>query len=246
MTETPQDPTTIRRLYGRAKGHKLRERQQALMDTLYPRLALGLPETIPGATPQDRKAGPAVLDPKALFDHADEVWLEIGFGGGEHLAWQAVQHPRVGLIGCEPFLNGMVSLLGKVEGLRNVRVHRGDALDVLERLPSASLGRAFLLHPDPWPKSRHAKRRFVNPGPLAALARALKPGAELRIGTDDPTYMQWTLMQMQRQPWFDWIVETPADWQARAPDWPPTRYEQKALRQGKSVWYFRYRRREAA
>lgn len=242
---TDQDPTTIRRLYGRAKGHKLRERQQALMDDLYPRLALGVPETIPGATPQDRKAGPATLDPMALFGTVSDVWLEIGFGGGEHLAWQAEQHPHVGLIGCEPFLNGMVSLLGKVEGRQNVRVHRGDALDVLERLPPACLGRAFLLHPDPWPKARHAKRRFVNPGPLAALARVMKPGAELRMGTDDPTYMQWALMQMQRQPWFDWIVDTAKDWQARVPDWPPTRYEQKALRQGKTVWYFRYRRRVA-
>lgn len=150
----------------------------------------------------------------------------------------------MGLIGAEPFLNGVVGALGHVEAnaLTNVRLHMGDALDVIERLANASLARAFLLHPDPWPKARHAKRRFVNPGPLALLAAKLAPGAELRIGTDHPVYLRWTLMQMARRRDFAWQALTPRDWQTRPEDWPQTRYEAKARRQGHEVWYLRYTR----
>lgn len=223
------DPTTLRRLYGRRQGHPLRQGQAALVERLLPELAV--PDTGPLSAP-------------ALFRDARPLWLEIGFGAGEHMAAQAQANRQVGIIGCEPFLNGVVAALTHIEtrSLPNIRIHMGDALDVLERLPDASLMRAFLLHPDPWPKARHAKRRFVNPGPLALLAAKLAPGAELRIGTDDPTYVRWTLMQMPRAPAFRWLAEAPADWQHRVPDWPPTRYEQKARREGREVWYLRYLR----
>jgi len=173
------------------------------------------------------------------------LWFEIGFGSGEHLAAQAAANPGVGLIGCEPFLNGVVGALGHIRehDLTNVRLHMGDALDVLERLPDASLSRVFLLHPDPWPKARHAKRRFVNPGPLDLIAAKLAPGGEFRLGTDHAVYCRWALMQMGLRNDFDWLVDSPADWQVRPADWPQTRYETKARRLGHEVWYFRYRRR---
>lgn len=222
------DPTTIRRLYGRRQGHALRIGQQALVDDLLPRVSV--PD------------GP--LDARALFGDERPLWLEIGFGAGEHLAGQAEANPDVGLVGCEPFLNGVVGALGHLERLRlgNVRLHMGDALEVLERLPDASLDRAFLLHPDPWPKARHAKRRFMNPGPLDVIAAKLRPGGEFRFGTDHPVYCRWAMMQMGRRQDFEWLVERPADWQARPADWPETRYEAKARRLGHEVWYFRYRR----
>ena len=223
------DPATTRRLYGRRQGHKLRVGQAALVEELLPRL------TVPPAGP---------LTAAALFGDARPLWLEIGFGAGEHLAAQAAAHPDTGLIGCEPFLNGVVGALGHVRdgGLDNVRLYMGDALDVLDRLPSGSVARAFLLHPDPWPKLRHARRRFVNPGPLDLLADRLQPGAELRIGTDHPVYLRWTLMQMAARRDFTWQVASPADWSERPADWPPTRYEAKARRKGHEVWYLSYRR----
>lgn len=224
------DPTTIRRLYGRSKGHRLRARQQALFDELYPKVAV--PEEGP-------------LDVRRLFGDERPLELEIGFGSGEHLAAQAEARPGTGFIGCEPFLNGVVGALGHVRdrGLANVRLHMGDALDVLERLPDASLERVYLLHPDPWPKARHAKRRMVNDGPLDLIAAKLKPGGEFRLGTDDPTYCRWSMMVMDRRADFDWLADRPADFLARPTDWPETRYEAKARRKGHEVWYFRYLRR---
>ncbi len=222
------DPTTLRRLYGRRQGHKLRLGQQALVEERLP--LVSVPE------------GP--LDARTLFGDDRPLWLEIGFGAGEHLAWQAEANPKAGLIGCEPFLNGVVGALGHAERLEltNIRLHMGDALDVLERLPDSSLDRVFLLHPDPWPKARHAKRRFVNPGPLDRIAAKLKPGGEFRLGTDHPVYGRWALMQMGRRADFEWLAKTPADWQVPPADWPRTRYAAKALREGREVWHFRYRR----
>ena len=203
--------------------------QAALVEELLPRVA------VPATGP---------LNPPALFGDARPLWLEIGFGAGEHLAAQAAANPDVGLIGCEPFVNGVVGALGHIRDgdLGNVRLYMGDALDVLDRLAPASLRRAFLLHPDPWPKARHAKRRFVNPGPLDLLASRLVSGAELRIGTDHPVYLRWTLMQMAARRDFLWLATGPVDWQSRPADWPPTRYEAKARRLGYEVWYLRYRR----
>ncbi len=227
------DPTTIRRLYGRRAGHKLRQGQSALVEELLPELS------VPAAGP---------LDARTLFGDASEpgrpLELEIGFGAGEHLAGQAAARPGTGFIGCEPFLNGMVGALGHIRdgGLGNVRLHMGDALDVIERLPDASLERVYLLHPDPWPKARHAKRRMVNNGPLDLIAAKLRPGGEFRLGTDDPTYCRWAMMVMNRRRDFLWQARTPTDFLTRPADWPETRYERKARRHGREVWYFRYLR----
>jgi tRNA (guanine-N7-)-methyltransferase len=223
------DPTTINRLYGRRAGHKLREGQAALVEGLLPRISV--PE------------GP--LDAWALFGDDRPLEVEIGFGAGEHLAGQAAMRPSTGFIGCEPFLNGVVGALGHVQsgGLDNVRLHMGDALDVLARLPDASLERVYLLHPDPWPKARHAKRRFMNPGPLDRIAAKLKPGGEFRFGTDHPIYVRWALMQMDRRRDFGWQISDAQDFLTRPDDWPETRYERKARRLGHEVWYFRYIRR---
>ncbi len=224
------DPATTRRLYGRRTGHKLRQGQAALVEELLPRMAL------------PAEGG---LDSRRLFGDDRPLWLEIGFGRGEHMAGQALANPQVGIIGAEPFLDGVVGALMEIDthGLTNIRLHNGDALDVIDRLPDASLDRVFLLHPDPWPKVRHSKRRFVNPGPLAMVARVLKPGGEFRIGTDHPIYCRWALMQMGKSADFEWLAETPRDFQVRPDDWPQTRYEAKARRLGHEVWYFRYRRR---
>jgi len=222
------DPTTIRRLYGRRSGHKLRQGQAALVEALLPEVSV--PD------------GP--LDAPALFGNARPLEFEIGFGSGEHLASQAAQRPDSGFIGCEPFLNGVVAALAKIdgEGLGNVRLHMGDALDVLERLPDASLERLYLLHPDPWPKARHAKRRMVNHGPLDLIAAKLRHGGEFRLGTDDPTYCRWAMMIMSARRDFEWSAQSATDFLERPADWPQTRYEAKARRKGHEVWYFRYRR----
>lgn len=221
------DPTTIRRLYGRRQGHALRAGQAALVEELLPRLAV----------PAD---GP--LDASRLFGNTRPLHVEIGFGAGEHLADQASAHPDTGFIGCEPFLNGVVGALGHVRdrGLTNVRVHMGDALEVVERLPDAGLDRLYLLHPDPWPKARHAKRRMMNHGPLDLIAAKLKPGAEFRLGTDDPVYCRWSMMIMDERRDFAWQARTAQDFLVRPDDWPETRYERKARQQGHEVWYFRY------
>jgi tRNA (guanine-N7-)-methyltransferase len=222
------DPTTIRRLYGRRSGHKLRQGQAALLEDLLPRVSV--------------PAG--ALSAAALFGEDRPLEFEIGFGSGEHLAGQAAARPDHGFIGCEPFLNGVVGALTHIAagGLANVRLQMGDALDVLERLPDAALERLYLLHPDPWPKARHAKRRMINHGPLDLIAAKLKPGGEFRLGTDDPTYCRWSMMIMNQRRDFVWLAESAADFLTRPADWPETRYEAKARRKGHEVWYFRYRR----
>ena len=224
------DPITIRRLYGRRQGHKLRQGQSALVEDLLPEISV--PETGP-------------LDARTLFGDDRPLELEIGFGAGEHLAGQATAHPGTGFIGCEPFLNGVVGALAHVRdgALGNVRLYMGDALDVVERLPDESLDRLYLLHPDPWRKARHAKRRMVNHGPLDLIHRKLKPGAEFRLGTDDPTYCRWSMMVMNQRRDFVWQAEIPTDFLTRPDDWPETRYERKARAAGREVWYFRYLRR---
>lgn len=223
------DPATHRQLYGRRQGHRLRAGQAALVEALLPRV--GVPA-----------GGP--LDATALLGDDRPLELEIGFGAGEHLAAQAALRPATGFIGCEPFLNGVVGALGHIRdgALDNVRLHMGDAIEVLDRLPDASLERVYLLHPDPWPKARHAKRRMVNDGPLDLIAAKLKPGGEFRLGTDDPTYCAHAMMVMNRRRDFAWTARAAADFLTRPADWPETRYERKARRQGHEVWYFRYLR----
>ncbi|HEX8486027.1 tRNA (guanine(46)-N(7))-methyltransferase TrmB [Sphingomonas sp.] len=223
------DPATIRRLYGRRQGHKLRAGQSELVEATLP--TLSVPEA-------------GALDATTLFGDDRPLQLEIGFGAGEHLAAQAAAHRDAGFIGCEPFLNGVVGALAHIRdgNLPNVRLHMGDALNVIERLPDASLERVYLLHPDPWRKTRHAKRRMVNHGPLDAIAAKLKPGGEFRLGTDDPTYCRWAMMVMDARRDLAWQAEAPSDFLKRPGDWPETRYERKARRQGHEVWYFRYLR----
>lgn len=225
------DPTTLNRLYGRQSGHKLRAGQQELVDTLLP--AISVPEE-------------GELTAANLFGYDRPLHFEIGFGGGEHLAYRADLLPDHGFIGAEPFLNGVVTALGHVRdsALGNVRLHMGDALQVLSRIPDGALSFVYLLHPDPWPKARHAKRRMMNPGPVAMIARKLKPGGEFRFGTDHPIYLRWAMMVMNGHPDFDWLASEPKDFLTRPGGWPETRYEAKARRLGHEVWYFRYRRRE--
>ncbi len=206
-----------RLLYGRRRGPRLSAHQENLYATLLPALAPHLSE---GA------------DPRSYFDFApDDVWLEVGFGAGEHLLWQAENHPHVGLIGAEPYVSGIAKLLAKLgqSRARNVRIHEGDARDVIAALPQSALGRAFILFPDPWPKTRHHKRRFVQTATLDALARVLRPGAELRFASDDPGYFAWTLERLCAHPSYEWMAGRAVDWMSRPDDWPQTRYEAKAL-----------------
>jgi tRNA (guanine-N7-)-methyltransferase len=223
------DSTTLRRLYGRRSGHKLRAGQATLLEQLLP--AVSVPEE--GRVTSER-----------LFGDARPLHFEIGFGSGEHLAYRADLLPDHGFLGAEPFLNGVVGALGHVRDgrLANVRLHMGDALEVLERVPDGALTMVYLLHPDPWPKARHAKRRMVNPGPLDLIAAKLKPGGEFRLGTDDPTYCRWSMMVMNGRRDFEWLAESAKDFLTRPGGWPETRYEAKARRKGHEVWYFRYRR----
>jgi tRNA (guanine-N7-)-methyltransferase len=211
-----KQPSERRRglLYGRRKGPKLSAHQSSLRDTLLPKLRLALEQG---------------RDPRAYFKDVDDVWLEIGFGAGEHLLEQAQHHLRTGLIGAEPYEGGVAKLLARLAGDENIRIHEGDAREVIEALPDASIGRAFILFPDPWPKTRHHKRRFVQTQTLDALARVLASGAELRFASDDAGYLGWTLERLIAHPAFAWTAERASDWTARGADWPQTRYEAKAL-----------------
>jgi tRNA (guanine-N7-)-methyltransferase len=222
-----------RLIYGRRRGRKLRLGQAELKTSLLPQLRFAVPE-------QGR------LDPHTLFDRpVEQIWLEIGFGGGEHLAWQAEQHPEHGMLGVEIFENGVVKLLGEIRNrsLSNVRLLVDDARLLLAALPDTSIDRAFVLFPDPWPKQRHHKRRIVASNTLAALARILRDGAELRLATDDPDYRRWILEAATAEPAFEWLARRPSDWRERPADWPPTRYEQKALAAGRVPTFLRFRRR---
>ncbi len=232
----PGDPTTLNRLYGRAKGKPLRKGQQELVDSLLPRIAV----------PEE---GPVTAE--RLFGGPRPLHFEIGFGGGEHMAQRADMLPDHGFIGCEPFLNGVAQALMHIDGdhgahvpLGNVRLHHGDALEVLRRVPDGALSFLYLLHPDPWPKARHAKRRMMNDGPVGLFAAKLKKGGEFRFGTDHPIYLRHALMIMQRhRDEFEWLCDSPAQFLKRPGGWPETRYEAKARAQGHEVWYFRFRRR---
>lgn len=226
--------TRPRVLYGRRRGRRLRPGQRSLKEVLLPRLAIRLPP--PGEA----------FDPARLFEEeVEDLWLEVGFGGGEHLAAQAAAHPAIGFLGCEVFENGVVKLLAEVErrGLRNVRILVDDARLLIRALPEGCLGRVFILFPDPWPKVRHHKRRFVSSEMLTELARVMKKGAELRLATDDVDYLRWMLERAPVHPDFQWLAEGPRDWRERPADWPPTRYEQKAIAAGRTPTFLRFRRR---
>jgi tRNA (guanine-N7-)-methyltransferase len=221
------------RLHGRRRGHKLRVGQQRLIDSVLPERRATIAEIA--------EAGPHGLFPRRL----DQIWLEIGFGGGEHVAWQAAANPHVGIIACEVFQTGIATLLAKLERepRDNVRIVDDDARLVLDALPDQSLGRAFILFPDPWPKSRHHKRRIVSPTTLDALSRTMIDGAELRLGTDDLSYLRAMLELAPAHPDFEWLARRPEDWRERPADWPQTRYEAKAIEQGRRPAFLRLRRR---
>ena len=228
---------TRRHVYGRTKGKTLRPRQALLMETLFPKVSISL------ETP--------MIEPKTLFTTAvDECWLEVGFGGGEHLSWQAQNNPRVGIMGCEPFINGVVKLVAEIEthNLQNVRIHADDARFLLEKLSPKSLSRTFILYPDPWPKQDQKKRRFVNAETLSLISAAMKDGAELRFASDIPDYVMWTLKHIEAhnalgKSQFICKNKSLDECRLRPDDWPQTRYEEKALRENRVPAYLRFEHR---
>lgn len=212
-----------RSFHGRRHGKALRVRQRRL-------LAEDLPELVPpGVAPADNPSR-APVDPRAWFGDKRPVWLEVGFGGGEHLVRVAAENPDVALIGCEPFMNGVAMALAGIRatGVGNIRIYPGDVRDLFDVLPQGSLARVFLLYPDPWPKARHHKRRFVTQGYLRPLARAMAPGAELRLATDIGDYARQALLEVPKAG-LSWTATGPADWRLPWPGWEATRYEAKAL-----------------
>jgi len=235
-----QDQTTPkdgwRNFYGRRHGKHLRESQQGYLDEDLAELSL------PGISRREEDRLDR-FDPASHFG-GRPVWLEIGFGGGEHMVHQAALNPDVGFIGCEPYINGVAMLLGKVRqaGVTNLAVHPGDVRDLFDLMPEACIDRAFLLYPDPWPKKRHHRRRFVTRDYLVPLARVLTPGAIFRVATDIPDYVRQTLEEMMPDPAFEWLAEGPEDWRQPWGDWISTRYEQKALREGRTPHYLTFRR----
>jgi tRNA (guanine-N7-)-methyltransferase len=216
--------------FGRRKGKGLRAHQADLIETLLPRLLVD-------------PAGP--FEAEALFSTPkDGLVLEIGFGGGEHLVREALAYPRLGFIGVEPFVNGMAKMLAEIERreIGNVRLYTGDGADVLAWLPEASVDLVYLLYPDPWPKTRHHKRRFVSDKTVEAIARILKPGGEFRFATDIDHYAEWTLARLLRSPSFEFTARRASDWVTPWTGWESTRYEAKALREGRKPCYLSFRR----
>lgn len=217
--------------FGRRKGHRLRARQAHLVDDFLPRLALDI-------------SSPAPAGLSSLFKVAvSDLRLEIGFGGGEHLLAEALAHPQTGFIGCEPYVNGMAKILARIDAaqIRNIRLFAGDALMLLKWLPAQSLSRIDLIHPDPWPKRRHWKRRFVQDASCALMAQVLKPSGEFRFVTDIDDYAAWTLAHMQGRADFRWMAERADDWRTPWPGYTMTRYGQKAAREGRRAVYLVFR-----
>jgi tRNA (guanine-N7-)-methyltransferase len=233
-TDHPNRPR--RNFYGRFKGKTLKQSQKTYLDEDLAALA-------PGAVGWDENPERKDLDLDGLFG-GRPVWLEVGFGGGEHLVHQAERNPDVGIIGAEPYINGVAMLLGKIRQANadNIAIHPGDARDLMDVLPENSISRAFLLYPDPWPKTRHHRRRFVTQEHLEPLARCLKPGSIFRVATDIPDYVRQTLEEVPKAG-FEWLAERPADWRECWDDWISTRYEQKALREGRTPHYLTFRKR---
>jgi tRNA (guanine-N7-)-methyltransferase len=228
---TNDHPSTELRSFGRRRGRTFGARQAKLYDTVLPTVQV------------DLSAAPATC-----LNPAQPHWLEIGFGGAEHLLWQARTNPDVRIIGCEPFRDGVAKALAGIEAfdLRNLGLHPDDARPLIRWLPDASLDRVFILFPDPWPKRKHIKRRLVATPTLDLLARTMKPGAELRVATDIGDYARTILISVLGHAAFEWPARGPDDWRVRGPDWPPTRYEQKAVQDGRRCNYFRFRRRADA
>jgi tRNA (guanine-N7-)-methyltransferase len=228
---TPDRPPA-RAFFGRRKGHKLRPRQAQLIDTLLPRLALDL-------------SRPAPADLRALFPlPVADIALEIGFGGGESMVAQACERPDTGVLGVEPFVNGMTKALAAIEskGLNNIRLHFEDATSLVAWLPDTSLCRIELIHPDPWPKRRHWKRRFIQDEMVAQFGRILRPGGEFRFVTDVADYASWTLVRLLRSAAFEWTARTADDWRQAWPGFTRTRYHTKAAREQRAPCFLVFRR----
>ena len=226
-----------RNFYGRRHGKTLRKGQKELLET---RLAELAPKGVTWAENPAR----VPIDLAAIFPKAREVWLEIGFGGGEHMIAMAGAHPEIGMIGCEAYINGVAMLLSGIEraGVTNLAIHPGDARDLLDVLPEGSIAQVFLLYPDPWPKKRHHKRRFMNPENLAALGRIVVPGGLLRVATDIGDYARHSLAAVRDDGGFEWTAERADDWRLPWRGWPGTRYEAKALREGRVPTYLTFQR----
>ncbi|MGF1641212.1 MAG: tRNA (guanine(46)-N(7))-methyltransferase TrmB [Rhodospirillales bacterium] len=221
------------RLHGRRRGRRLRAGRTELLTTLLPRLRIELP-------PADR-----ACDPRTLFDRrVTAVWLEVGFGAGEHLAAQALAHPDIGFVGCEPYVNGVAATLARIRALdlANVRLFDDDARLLTTALTDAAVARVFVLFGDPWPKQRHRDRRFVGRATLCELARILEDDGEFWFASDRDDYVRWTLEHVTADPSFAWIADGPADWRHRPAGWCETRYETKALARGDTCTYLRFRR----
>jgi len=237
-TKEPGQRDGLKRLWGRRQSFRLRPRQKLLFETLLPHIQITLPDAAPGS-----------IDPYTLFQpfRPAQVSLEIGFGGGEHLIEWAKRHPDEGFVGAEPFVNGMAKMLAHIDetGFANIRLFAGDARRLVEALADESLARVFLLFPDPWPKTRHHKRRYVQDDTLIELARVLKDGGTLRIASDIASYIDWTLEHMTRRAEFVRTQASLAAPAARPADWPPTRYEHKALRERRKPAYLDYVRTAA-
>ncbi len=232
MSQPPNGTRFAEKFFGRRAGQTLRDNHVRLVESLLPKLRV--PDH-----------ADCLHDPRALFeDPVSEVWLEVGFGGGEHLAWQAAANPHVGFIGGEPFINGVAKLLSLLESgnLSNVRIIDDDIRPRLDQLGDQTISRAFLLFPDPWPKLRHHKRRFVNQVNLDRLHRIMKPGAEFRVASDIDHYIRWSLREVATHGGFRLLSDNPEDWRQRPADWPQTRYEAKAVREGRASAYLRFLR----
>ncbi|SSC65576.1 tRNA (guanosine(46)-N7)-methyltransferase TrmB [Ciceribacter selenitireducens] len=230
MTEAERRTRSTEAFFGRRKGKPLRDQQVERMETLLPALKIDL-------------ASPAPVDIKSLFPFAvEKVRLEIGFGGGEHLVHRARTNPETGFIGVEPFVNSMAKLLAVVEaeGLNNIRVHDDDATQLLDWLPDGSIDQIDLLYPDPWPKKKHWKRRFVSQVNLERFHRVLKPGGLFCFASDIDTYLNWTLQHCSRHGGFQWTARNAADWRTPFSGWPGTRYEAKAKREGRASAYLTF------
>ncbi|NBT30844.1 MAG: tRNA (guanosine(46)-N7)-methyltransferase TrmB [Rhodobacteraceae bacterium] len=236
MAKTHANGTPWRNFYGRIRGKTMRASQKEYLES-------DLADLSPGAVSWDENPDRSPLDLAAVFPGKSEYWIEIGFGGGEHLVHMAKTYPDIGIIGAEPFVNGIAMLLGKIRDadVDNLRVYPGDVRDLFDVIPAGSIAKAFLNYPDPWPKARHHRRRFVTQDHLELLHHVLAPGAEFRVATDIPDYVRQTLQEVPKAG-FEWLAEGPADWRDAWSDWTSTRYEQKALREGRTPHYLTFRR----
>lgn len=231
---TTVNPDGTPRFYGRRKGKRLRAGRQKLMDTVLPTLRVPTPDT------------PNTLDPRTLFEVPPaQLWMEIGFGGGEHLAAQAAAHPDIGFVGAEPFIDGVAKLMSAIDAndLSNIRIYDEDVRRLLPGMAAGCVDRLFILFADPWPKKRHHERRLVSSENLDFLAHVLADGAELRFASDHDGYVAWALYHLRRHPAFEWTARSALDWRTRPADAIETRYEAKALARGESCAYLSFKRR---